>query len=635
MNSSDLGTALGPELSAALERKGYSQLTPVQQAVLDPALDGRDLRISSQTGSGKTLAIGFALRKLVLAAPTAATPVARPCAVVVAPTRELAQQSQAELQWLYADCDTQVVVIAGGASYRDEHRALARRPRLIVVGTPGRLLDHLDRGSIDLSSAAAVVLDEADRLLDMGFREELDRILAHATAEHRTHLVSATFAREVRALADRVQAKAIHVEGTRLGEANADIDHVLHVIDPREKLAAIVNLLLANPEMQTLIFLRTRADVASLTEELVKAGFAAGALSGELDQAARNRALAAFKNGRQSVLVATDVAARGIDLLGVTRVIHAEPPTSAVAYTHRAGRTGRAGRKGVSSLLITPAQAVMATRLLRAANIPHRFEPIPSAESLRKQLDQRVFEELTQGSGDPVDQRALELARRLLAAGQAETVFARLLLRSHLSGAAQPRELRQLPPNERDPRGRHPADRHPGARPPDGGAAGFARGGESARGASFARPKHSAARHPGARPAERGGAGERSATESARGAPVPRAKHPAVARHTGARPASGESFRGVAFRVSWGGRKGADPRKLLAIVCRRGQVRGTDVGAIRIEADHSIVEIAHAAADSFATHAARPDPRDRDVQIRPDRPAAAAAAGRKSLKRRK
>jgi ATP-dependent RNA helicase DeaD len=633
MKSSDHGTALGPELSAALERKGYSQLTPVQQAVLDPALDGRDLRISSQTGSGKTLAIGFALRKLVLAAPTVATPVARPCAVVVAPTRELAQQSQAELQWLYADCDTQVVVIAGGASYRDEHRALARRPRLVVVGTPGRLLDHLDRGSIDLSSAAAVVLDEADRLLDMGFREELDRILAHATAEHRTHLVSATFAREVRSLADRVQADAVHVEGTRLGEANADIDHVLHVLDPREKLAAIINLLLANPEMQTLIFLRTRADVASLTEELVKAGFAAGALSGELDQAARNRALAAFKNGRQSVLVATDVAARGIDLQGVTRVIHAEPPTSAVAYTHRAGRTGRAGRKGISSLLITPAQAVMATRLLRAANIPHRFEPIPSAESLRKQLDQRVFEELTQAAdGEPVDERALELARRLLAAGQAETVFARLLLRSHLSGAAQPRELRQLPPpGKRDPRGRQPADPRPGVRSPDRAAPGFA-------------PKHSAVRHPGARPAEQAGAAPRTGTESARGVPFPRPKHPAAARQNGARPdarqkgsrpAPGESFRGVAFRVSWGGRKGADPRKLLAIVCRRGQVRGTDVGAIRIEADHSIVEISHAAADSFATHAARPDPRDREVLIRPDRGAAAPSAGRKPLKRRK
>jgi ATP-dependent RNA helicase DeaD len=603
MQAVDFENVLGPKLSAALARKGYSSLTAVQQAVLEDNLQGRDLRITSQTGSGKTLAIGFALRERVLQAPPVSGAVARPCALVVAPTRELAQQTQAELQWLYADCDAHVVVIAGGASYRDEHRALARGPRVIVVGTPGRLLDHLDRGSIDLSVVSAIVLDEADRLLDMGFKDDLDRIFAHAPSEHLTHLVSATFPRGVRALADKVQADAAHVEGTRLGEANADIDHVLHVIDGRQKVDAIINLLLAHPDMQTLIFARTRADVGMLTDELVRAGFTAGAISGELDQAARNRALLAFKEGRQAVLVATDVAARGIDLQGVMRVIHAEPPTSAVAYTHRAGRTGRAGRKGISSLLITPAQVVPATRLLRAAGIPHRFEPIASAEAIRKQIDQRIFEALTQDAplnaqdeqdeqakgaqasaaandarhGEAaIDPRALALAKKLLAVGKAERIFARLLMRAHYAGTAQPRELRQVAP--------------------------------------LGRPTAAGARVPLSR-REQGG-------------PAPKG-----------RKAPGTQVEaGVPFRISWGGRQGADARKLLAIVCRRGQIRGGDVGAIRVEADHSIVEVASAVADSFAKHAARPDPRDPRVQIRPFRPvtkqSGAHAHGRKAPKRR-
>jgi ATP-dependent RNA helicase DeaD len=545
MDAADIERALGRELWAALARKGYSQLTSVQEAVLDPALDGRDLRITSQTGSGKTLAIGFALRPWVLLPPAVAHGVSLPRALVVAPTRELARQTQAELGWLYADCNARVVAITGGASFRDERRELAKGAP-VVVGTPGRLLDHLGRGSIDPSEIAAIVLDEADRLLDMGFREDLDAILGHAPPEHRTHLVSATFPRAVRALADRVQRDAAHVEGTRLGAANADIDNVIHVIDTRQKVDAIINLLLASPQEQTLVFARTRADVASLAQQLANAGFAATAISGELDQAARTRALSAFKHGRESVLVATDVAARGIDVQDVTRVIQAEPPTSADAYTHRAGRTGRAGRKGTSHLLISAAQVVPVTRLLRAAAIAHRFEPIPSAELIRRAIDERIFEELAHEAPDEgaesADLRAHALARRLLASGETERILARLL-RARYAGAAEPRDVRPAPRQA----------------PP---------------------------------PMRRGGG----------------------AREIARRSAGDDSY--VPFRVSWGGRQGADARRLLAIACRRGEIRGSDVGAIRIEADHSIVEVASSVASAFATHAARPDPRDRRVLIR-------------------
>ncbi|HEY8944558.1 MAG TPA: DEAD/DEAH box helicase, partial [Polyangiaceae bacterium] len=348
--SSDLSPRLEPELAAAIAEKGFTRLTKVQEAVLAPELQDRDLRISSQTGSGKTVAIGLSLRHVLLGPSPDGTDT-RARALVIVPTRELAAQVRDELSWLYSKVRLRIATVTGGASYREEHRALARGPR-VIVGTPGRLLDHLTRGAIDPSAIGTVVLDEADRMLDLGFREELEAILKALPSGHRTHLVSATFARDVTALADRVQSNAARVEGTPLGSANADIDHVLYLIDPRERVDALINVLLERPDDQTLIFARTRADVSEVTLELQRAGFAAGALTGEMEQASRVRTLAAFKNGELRLLVATDVAARGIDVQDVSRVVQLEPPSSPDPYTHRSGRTGRAGRKGTSIVLV-------------------------------------------------------------------------------------------------------------------------------------------------------------------------------------------------------------------------------------------------------------------------------------------
>ncbi|MCU0670361.1 MAG: DEAD/DEAH box helicase [Myxococcota bacterium] len=543
----DFREALGPALAGALERKGYTSLTPVQLAVLDPALAGRDLRITSQTGSGKTLAIGFTLRDLVAAPHASHKGVAKPRALVVAPTRELAHQVEAELGWLFEKLPGRVASVTGGSSYRDESRALARGPA-VIVGTPGRLLDQLNRGAIDLSACGAVVLDEADRMLDLGFREDLEAILALLPDPHTTHLVSATFPRDVRALADRVQKKAAHVEGTRLGRANVDIDHVVHVVHPTEKVDATVNLLLANPGAQTLIFARTRSDVADIAQELSEAGFAVGALSGDMDQRARNRALAAFKNGELVVLVATDVAARGIDVQDIARVIHVDVPDNADSYTHRSGRTGRAGRKGTSSMLVAPPGVANAVRLLGRANVEYRFEPIPSAEAIRSAADERTFTTLTQADAEdakPLDARARSLAERLVAHGDVERTLARLLVATRGAGVAEARDVRALTPRPMSGR-----DDRPRARRDD-------RGGD--RGAAW-----------------------------------------------------------VPFHVSWGERHGADPRRLLALVCRRGGIQGRDVGAIRVESGFSIVDVASGVANEFERSTAKPDPRDPRVVIRRD-----------------
>jgi ATP-dependent RNA helicase DeaD len=468
--------------------------------------------------------------------------VARPRALIVTPTRELARQVEEELAWLFAGSAGRVASVAGGGNYRDEARALARGPA-VVVATPGRLLDHLRKGAIDTAEVAAVALDEADRMLELGFKDELDAILEQVPAERRTILVSATFPRDVRALADRVQRDPAHVEGTRLGTANADIDHVLHVVENRQKVDAIVNLLLASPEAQTLVFAHTRSRVGEIAEELAQAGFAVSALSGEMDQSARTRALAAFKRGDLRVLVATDVAARGIDVQDIARVIQVDVPSAADSYTHRSGRTGRAGRKGISSLLVAPAGVEQALRLLGRAGVSHRFEAIPSADAIRRAADERMLAELSREE-TPADERdgarARALAARLLAQPDAERAVARLLASTRLGGAAEPREVRVHEPPKPSRERRRPSDGRRGE-----GSGGW-----------------------------------------------------------------------VPFRVSWGARHGADPRRLLALVCRRGQVRGGDVGAIYVESLFSIVHVESGVADAFARAASRPDPRDPRVVIR-------------------
>ncbi len=574
--SDDFADLLGPSLARAIQEKGFTELTTVQKAVLDPALKGRDLRVTSQTGSGKTVAIGFVIRELAAQPSSLRDKLAHPRALVIVPTRELAKQVVLELTWLFAPISVKVASVTGGAVYRDELRALAAGPS-VVVGTPGRMLDHLNRGSIVAGEVAAVVLDEADRMLDLGFREELEAILGMTPSERQTHLVSATFPRDVEALANSVQKTPARVEGTRLGAANVDIDHVLHVVEPRQRLDAVVNLLLASPEAQTLIFARTRADVADVAERLSEAGFAVNALSGEMDQRERDRALNSFRRADQRVLVATDVAARGIDVQDITMVIHLEPPTDPDSYTHRSGRTGRAGRKGRSVLLVSPSAVGKTTMLLKRAKVVARSEPVPSAQDIRKNSDQRFFDLLTRDDSEGETQasdRQKDLAQRLAAREDSARTISRLLALARYSGPTEPREIRRL---DQAPDRKGPRDNRKGERERD----------------------YPRAPAPHAAPRERAEAG-RSSTP-----------------YRGAQRAGGEW---ASFRVSWGGVQGADARKVLAMVCRWGEIRGSDVGAIEIERDFSRISVKGSVASGFAEATSKPDSRNPRVTIRPDQP---------------
>ncbi len=486
-----------------------------------------------------------------------------------------------------AGVPARVVSVTGGASYMQERRALAAGIA-VVVGTPGRLLDHLKRGSIKPDQIAACVLDEADRMLDLGFREDLEAILGFAPADHLTHLMAATCPRDVKALADKVQRHPAHVEGTPLGTANADIDHVVHLVDQRSRVDAIVNLLLATPDAQTLVFARTRADVARITRELSDAGFHVASLSGEMEQPERNRALAAFKRGNLHALVATDVAARGIDVQDIARVIHAEPPDDADAYTHRSGRTGRAGKKGTSIVLVSNAGLQKATMLMRRAGVKPRVEPLPTAASIRASADERIVEELMRDDAgdDAIDPRTRALADRIVGAGSATQAIARLLERARKAGPAEPREIRPvaMPTYDRAPPRSY--DREGPARSHDRGAP------------------------------SRGHDRDAAPRSFDRDAP-PRA-HDRDAAPRAPRPERAAGW--VPFRVSWGSEGGADPRRLLALVCRRGNIRGADVGAIRIARAYAVVNVAGIAAQAFAAAASAPDPRDPRVTIRPDGP---------------
>src|SRR5688572_754257 len=267
-------------LRAALEKRGFAQLTKVQAAVvaaITEGLDGgRNLRISSQTGSGKTVAIGIALAQTVCEANAdGARTNSGPRALIITPTRELAAQVQTELDWLFeAVPDVRVDVVTGGTDVRQEKVRLRRGAR-ILVGTPGRLLDHIRSRALDCSGVREVVLDEADQMLDMGFKDELDAIVARMPAERRSHLVSATFPPEVERLARSFQSSALHLEGTALGQANADIEHIAYLVRPSQRYEAIVNLLLEGLGDRCLIFVRTRLDTAELCERLAGDGFGA------------------------------------------------------------------------------------------------------------------------------------------------------------------------------------------------------------------------------------------------------------------------------------------------------------------------------------------------------------------------
>jgi len=443
---------LPPPLAEALRKKGYDSLTAVQAAVTDPKLADRDMLVSSRTGSGKTVAYGLGMATTLLAdalpgqeeAGAPLPPAGKPLALIIAPTRELALQIQRELRWLYEETGAIITTCVGGMDQRAERKHLERGVH-IVVGTPGRLVDHLSRKALELDSLAVAVLDEADEMLDLGFREDLETLLGATPETRRTLLFSATLPKGIVALAARFQRNAARIEVMGDSTGHADIEHRAAMVRPNAIEHGVINLLRQSDSPAALVFCNTRDAVRHLHATLVERGFSAVILSGELGQHDRNQALQALRDGRAKVCIATDVAARGIDLPHLGLVIHADLPHDAEVLQHRSGRTGRAGRKGVSVMLVPPTRRAKALRLFAEGGIAPQWVMLPGAEEIRALDRDRLLADET-AFADLNDQDR-ELGAAFLGVRSAEEIAA-ALARIFRARLPEPEEIDPLPVEE-------------------------------------------------------------------------------------------------------------------------------------------------------------------------------------------
>jgi ATP-dependent RNA helicase DeaD len=514
-----------PAIAKALSKRGYESLTPVQQAMLDPALATSDALVSAQTGSGKTVAFGIAMASTLLDGDDRLPAAGEPLALVIAPTRELALQVKRELDWLYEMTGAVITSCVGGMDIRTERRALERGAH-IVVGTPGRICDHIRRNALRMTEMRVVVLDEADEMLDLGFREDLEYILEEAPADRRTLMFSATVPAAIAKLAKVYQRDAVRISTQAETKQHGDIDYRALLVTPHDRENAIVNTLRFYEAANAIVFCSTRAAVNHLMARLTNRNFSVVALSGELTQNERTHALQAMRDGRARVCIATDVAARGIDLPGLELVIHADLPTNSETLLHRSGRTGRAGRKGVSALIVPVNQRRKAERLLLGAKIEPTWANPPSADQVISRDEERLL-------ADPVFEEApredeTDLIARLVASHGAEKLAAAFVSLY---------------------RGRHAAP-------------------EDITEVSL---QNSAVRK------ERGNAGDA----------------------VGQKPPRSEFGPSVWFSLSVGRKQRAEPRWLIPMLCRNGQMTRHEIGAIKMQMDETFVEISEGHADTF------------------------------------
>jgi ATP-independent RNA helicase DbpA len=365
---------LAPAFAEALAVLGFSSMTPVQEQALPPLLAGQDVTAQARTGSGKTVAFGLAaLSRVDVDSPRAQV-------LVLCPTRELAEQVGHEVRRLARFvANLRVVTLCGGVPARVQASSLQTPPH-VVVGTPGRILDHLARGTLSFDGLRVLVLDEADRMLDMGFVDAIHTVVEQLPRRRQTMLFSATWPDAIRALSRALQRDPVDVTVDH-AVASVDVEEVFYEVEPAQKREALAALLLHHRPASTLVFCPTKHDVRDVADDLARRGFAVLALHGDLEQRERDLVLARFANRSCSVLVATDVAARGLDIKDLDVVLSYALPQDDDVHTHRIGRTGRAGNKGRAWTLCAPRQRDRAAALAAAAGRALRFAPVPPTSS--------------------------------------------------------------------------------------------------------------------------------------------------------------------------------------------------------------------------------------------------------------
>ncbi|MFZ4688431.1 MAG: DEAD/DEAH box helicase [Polymorphobacter sp.] len=526
-------TTLPPLLAEALSARGYAAPTPVQAAVLEPEAAGRDLIVSAQTGSGKTVAFGVAMAPQLLDDDGRTDRAGAPLALVIAPTRELALQVSRELIWLYGKTGARIATCVGGMDASKERKALGQGAH-IVVGTPGRLRDHLERGALQLGSIKVAILDEADEMLDMGFRDDLEQILDATPDTRRTFMFSATMPKPIVALAKRYQKDALRISTVGEDRGHGDIAYQCVTVAPADIENAVVNLLRFHEAPTAMLFCATRDNVRHLHASLIERGFDAVALSGEHSQSERNQALQALRDRRARICVATDVASRGIDLPNLSLVVHVELPRDAEILQHRSGRTGRAGKKGTAILIVPYPARRRVDGMLRGAKINAEWLPVPGPDDIRRNDHERLLNALMEVPVE-TDEEDRALAQRLLLERSPEDV-AMALVRMHRSKMPSVEELLD-----------------------------------------------------NSGPPQRGDRGMKDA------------------------PRDGFDDT-VWFRMDVGRRLNADPRWLLPLICRRGHVTKSEIGAIKIGPEETMFEIPRALADRFSEALHRTEGEDRSPE---------------------
>jgi ATP-dependent RNA helicase DeaD len=405
--------ALRPELVEALAALGYEEPTPIQQQAIPPLLEGRDLVGQAATGTGKTAAFALPLLHRLLPGDRGR----QPSALVLAPTRELAVQVAEAISRYGTALGARVLAVYGGQPITPQLKGLQKGVD-VVVGTPGRVLDHLNRGSLKLDGLSVLVLDEADEMFDMGFADEIEAILAVVPAERQTVLFSATLPPKIAKMARRHQTDPVRIQVEREVAAGGEaplVTQTAHLVMRPDKPAALARVLDMHAPTAAIVFCRTREEVDELAEALKVRGLRAEPLHGGMSQAERDRVMNRLRNGTADLLIATDVAARGLDVDHLTHVVNYNVPAAPESYVHRIGRVGRAGREGVAITLAEPRERRMLEAIERMTGQRVPLTPVPTAADLRsKRLGatrEALLEVLAEGQVEEVREVVEALAR--------------------------------------------------------------------------------------------------------------------------------------------------------------------------------------------------------------------------------
>ncbi|MBB4637915.1 ATP-dependent RNA helicase DeaD [Longimicrobium terrae] len=548
----DLG--LAPEILVALDALGYEEPTPIQVRAIPVLLAGRDVIGRAATGTGKTAAFALPLVQRI-------DPSVRGVqALVMAPTRELAVQVAEATQKYGARRGVSVLAVYGGQDITRQLREL-RRGVQVVVGTPGRLLDHIRRGSLDLSGTQYVVLDEADEMLDMGFIEDIEAILEQLPKERQTALFSATFPPRIADLARRALKEPERVTVVPEKLDTPLVRQVAYLMPRQHKLEALARILDVEAPTSAIIFCRTRGEVDELTAALGVRGYHPEALHGGLAQAQRDRVMAKFRQGTADLLIATDVAARGLDVEHVSHVVNYDIPQTPEVYVHRIGRTARAGREGTALTLVLPRERFLLKAIERTTGQPFEHAKVPRPEEIRARRRGRIVDSVREALASPDELEAFrDIVRPLMEEfDPIDVAAAALRIAAKKSGTEEPGSDTEIP--EFDDRGGQRTER-------------FSSGGEEGRG--------------------------------------PRGRRD---RQEGGRTPAGKAT----LYIGIGRRRGIRPADIVGAIAGEARISGDRIGAIEIADQFTLVDVDEADADAIVEKLSKASIRGRPVAIRRSR----------------